>query len=210
MLKAHVEAMRAMMFKVTFAFDVREHDPDPEKRAQANDLIEVSTPFCKAYPSDEAWWLIGEAIQTYGGYGYCEDYPVAQIARDVKIYSIWEGTNFIQSLDLVGRKWTMNKGATFAAFIKEMKDFYENNKEAEGFEKEFENLGRALKAYGSIQKTIMGYMKEKKFSMMPLNSHRILTATPSCSAAAVFLDQALLAAQKARNWVRSIMTTTSI
>ena len=49
--------------------------------------------------------MCGEAIQAYGGYGYCEEYPVAQIARDMKIYSIWEGTNYIQSLDLVGRKW---------------------------------------------------------------------------------------------------------
>ncbi len=198
MLKAHLEAMRAMMFKVSFAFDVREHDPDPAKRAQANDLIEVATPLCKAYPSDEAWWLIGEAIQVYGGYGYCEEYPVAQIARDVKIYAIWEGTNFIQSLDLVGRKWTMNKGLTFGSFIKEMNDFYENNKGAEGFQKEFENLGRALMAYKTIQKTIMSYMGQKKFSMMPLNSHRILTATSQLFCGRCILDQALLADQKIR------------
>lgn len=197
-MKAHLEAIRAMMYKVSFAFDVREHDPDPEKRAVANDLIEVVTPLCKAYPSDEAWWLIGEAIQTYGGYGYCEEYPVAQIARDVKIYSIWEGTNFIQSLDLVGRKWTMNKGATFGRFIKEMKDFYESNKGVEGFEKEFENLGRALEAYKTTQKTIMTYMAQKKFSMLPLNSHRILTATSQLFCGRCILDQALVADKKAR------------
>jgi hypothetical protein len=131
-------------------------------REAASDLIEVATPLCKAYPTDEAWWLIGEAIQAYGGYGYCEEYPVAQIARDVKIYSIWEGTNFIQSLDLIGRKWLLKKGAAFAAFIQEMRDFYAANKDAaqaaqapEGgidltLGKEFENLGRALDAYSEI------------------------------------------------------------
>ena len=125
--KAHTEAIRAMMYKLYYDFDVRECDPDPAEREKANDLIEVATPLCKAYPTDEAWWLIGEAIQVYGGYGYCEEYPVAQIARDVKIYSIWEGTNFIQSLDLIGRKWLMKKGAAFAAFIQNIRDFYEAN-----------------------------------------------------------------------------------
>ncbi len=195
--KAHVEAIRAMMYKINFAFDVREWDPDPEKREAANDLIEVVTPLCKAYPSDEAWWLIGDAIQAYGGYGYCEEYPVAQIARDVKIYSIWEGTNFIQSLDLVGRKWTMNKGATFARFLKGIKDFYETNKASEGFQKEFENLGKALDAYAKIQKSIMSYMGQKQFAMLPLNSHRILTATSQLFCGMCILDQALIAQQKA-------------
>jgi alkylation response protein AidB-like acyl-CoA dehydrogenase len=55
--KAHVEAMRAMLYKTYFAFDVREHDPDPEKRKEANLLVEITTPLCKAYPSDEGWWL---------------------------------------------------------------------------------------------------------------------------------------------------------
>ncbi|NLB52846.1 MAG: acyl-CoA dehydrogenase [Syntrophomonadaceae bacterium] len=205
--KAHVEAIRAMMYKVYMAFDVRHHDPDPAKREAANDLIEVSTPICKAYPTDEAWWLIGEAIQAYGGYGYCEEYPVAQIARDVKIYSIWEGTNFIQSLDLIGRKWLLKKGAAFAGFIQEMRDFYEANKDANSqapeneidltLGKEFACLGKALDAYTEIQMAIGGYFGQKKYSMMPLYSRRILTATSQLFAGYCILDQAVLAAKKA-------------
>jgi len=196
--KAHVEAMRAMMYKTYFAFDVRSHDPDEAERAKANDLIEVSTPLCKAYPSDEAWWLIGEAIQCYGGYGYCEEYPVAQIARDVKIYSIWEGTNYIQSMDLIGRKWLMNKGATFGAFVQEMRDFFEANKGTAGFEKEFENLGRALDAYTQIQMAIGGYFGNKQYGMMPTFARRILTATSQLYCGRLILDQALLADKKAK------------
>jgi alkylation response protein AidB-like acyl-CoA dehydrogenase len=196
--KAHVEAIRAMMYKVYFAFDVREHDPDPAEREKANDLIEVATPLCKAYPTDEAWWLIGEAIQAYGGYGYCEEYPVAQIARDVKIYSIWEGTNYIQSLDLIGRKWLMKKGAAFAAFIQEIRDFYEANKNTAGLEKEFANLGRALDAYTEIQMAIGGYFGNNQISMMPVFSRRILTATSQLFAGYCILDQALLADKKAQ------------
>ena len=195
--KAHVEAMRAMLYKTYFAFDVRHHDKDPEIVAQANDLIEVTTPLCKAYPSDEAWWLIGEAIQVYGGYGYCEEYPVAQIARDVKIYSIWEGTNFIQAMDLVGRKWGLRKGAAFAAFIQEMRDFYEANKDNADFAGEFAVLGQALTSYAKIQKTILAYIGEKKISMMPLHARRILTATSQLYCGRLILDQALLANRRA-------------
>ena len=84
--KAHVEVFRAMIMKTFFMFDIRAKDPDPAKREAANNFIEVVTPMTKAYPTDEAWILIGEAIQAYGGYGYCEEYPVSQIARDSKIY----------------------------------------------------------------------------------------------------------------------------
>ncbi|MDD4390443.1 MAG: acyl-CoA dehydrogenase [Eubacteriales bacterium] len=195
--KAHVEAMRAMLYKTYFAFDVRHHDTDPEKVARANELIEITTPLCKAYPSDEAWWLIGEAIQAYGGYGYCEEYPVAQIARDVKIYSIWEGTNFIQSMDLVGRKWSMKKGAVFAAFIQEMRDFASANQDNSEFKNEFISLNAALEAYAKIQKTMFTYMGEKRISMMPLHARRILTATSQLYCGRLILDQALLANAKA-------------
>jgi len=161
-------------------------------------LIEVTTPLCKAYPSDEAWWLLGEAIQVYGGYGYCEEYPVAQIARDVKIYSIWEGTNFIQAMDLVGRKWGMRKGASFAAFIQEMREFHEANKDNAEFAAEFAVLGQALDSYAKIQKAIFTYMGEKKISMMPLYARRILTATSQLYCGRLILDQALVASARAK------------
>lgn len=195
--KAHVEAIRAMTYKTFFAFDVKEHDPDPEKRKKANNLVEITTPLIKAYTTDEAWWIIGEAIQAYGGYGYCEEYPVAQIARDVKIYSIWEGTNYIQSLDLIGRKWGLDKGAAFPEFIQEMQDFYKGKKDTVGLEKEFANLGKALEAYADIQKTIVEFMSSGKVALMPVYSRRILTATSQLYAGYCILDQAVLAKKRA-------------
>jgi len=195
--KAHVEVFRAMIMKTYFMFDIRYKDPDPEKRQEANDFIEVVTPLVKAYPTDESWWLIGEAIQCYGGYGYCEEYPVAQIARDSKIYSIWEGTNYIQAMDLVGRKWTMKKGSVYAKWIKQVQDFYEANKNAAGFEKEFENFGRALQAVQDIQATIGGYFGQGKIGMLPLYARRILTATAMLYGAWCILEQGIIAKRRA-------------
>lgn len=194
--KAHIEAMRAMMYRVYLAFDQRHRDPDPAVRQAANDLIEIATPLCKAYPSDEGWWLIGEAIQSYGGYGYCEEYPVSQIARDMKIYSIWEGTNFIQSMDLVGRKMNMKGGSVFNSWVQEMVDFYEANKGKGSLSKEFAYLGKALDAYKDMLKALAGYSKSN-ISMVPLYSHRVLTASAQLYCGRQILDQAVLADKRA-------------
>ncbi len=195
--KAHIEAIRAMMYRVYLAFDQRHRDPDPAVRKAAADLIEMTTPLCKAYPSDEGWWLIGEAIQTYGGYGYCSEYPVGQIACDMKIYSIWEGTNFIQSLDLVGRKMNMKGGSVFGAWVQEMVDFCEANKDNPVFIKEFANLAKALDAYKAMLKAL-GENSKANPSLIPLYSRRILTATSQLFCGRQILDQGVLAEKKAR------------
>ena len=195
--KAHIEVFRAMIMKTFFMFDIRAKDPDPDKRQAANDFIEVVTPMTKAYPTDEAWRIIGEAIQAYGGYGYCEEYPVSQIARDSKIYSIWEGTNYIQALDFIGRKWTMKKGSVYAAWYQQVVDFYEANKNAEGFEKEFEKFGKAVQAIAEIQMAIGGYFGSGKISMMPLFARRILTAFSMVYGAWCILEQGIIAKKRA-------------
>jgi hypothetical protein len=70
-----------------------------------------------------AWLITSEAIQIYGGYGYCSDYPVEQLARDSKILAIWEGTNGIQSIDLAMRKLLMNPGGyNYLIFKKRIKE----------------------------------------------------------------------------------------
>ena len=196
LIKSHVDAMRAMVYKTYFMFDVRKHDPDPDKRQDANDFIEVATPMCKAYPTDEAWWLIGEAIQCYGGYGYCEEYPVAQIARDMKIYSIWEGTSYIQSLDFVGRKWTMKKGAVYKKFMQQLRDFYAANQDNADFIREFELLGKGIEAMDAMQMAIGGYVGSGRMSMIPLLARRILTGCSMVFASWMILEQALVAMQK--------------
>jgi hypothetical protein len=73
-------------------------------------FVELLTPVCKAYSSDKAMEVCSKAIDIYGGYGYCQEYPVEQYMRDCKISCLYEGTNGIQALDLVGRKLAQRKG----------------------------------------------------------------------------------------------------
>jgi alkylation response protein AidB-like acyl-CoA dehydrogenase len=195
-LKAYVEAMRALIFKTYYYFDIVQYSKDPEEVRRVKARLEVNTPIVKAYCSDRAWELTAEAMQVFGGNGYSEEYPIAELCRDVKIYSIWEGTNYIQSLDLIGRKWMMGKGKVFADWLADIEDFATANAGADNFEKEMDILLRAVNAYKEIQSTIASYFMNQKISMMPLYATRILQASGELICGQVILEQALVAQKK--------------
>jgi alkylation response protein AidB-like acyl-CoA dehydrogenase len=108
-MKAHVEGIRALNYFTAYCMDMAKAMPDKEKENWQG-FVELLTPVCKAYSSDKAMEVCSKAIDVYGGYGYCQEYPVEQYMRDCKIACIYEGTNGIQALDLVGRKLAQRKG----------------------------------------------------------------------------------------------------
>jgi hypothetical protein len=195
-LKAYIEAMRALIFKTYYYFDIVEYSQDPEAKRKAKARLEVNTPIVKAYCSDKAWELCAEAMQVFGGNGYSEEYPIAELCRDVKIYSIWEGTNYIQSMDLIGRKWMMGKGTVFADWLAEIESFAADNAEVQGFEKEMAMIKRAVDAYRQIQMAIGGFVGNGQINMMPLYATRILHATGELVCGQLLLEQALVAQKK--------------
>src|SRR4029077_5333012 len=91
--------------------------------------VDLLVPLVKAYGSDQAFSICATAIQVYGGAGYLKDWPVEQYARDSKIFSIYEGTNQIQAMDLVGRKLRQRGGANVQAFGKDVSTFVAKHKE---------------------------------------------------------------------------------
>jgi alkylation response protein AidB-like acyl-CoA dehydrogenase len=106
-MKAQVEAMRMLTLFAAYSADIsRMEKGDAAKEASA--LLDFLIPLCKAGNTDLVWLITSEAMQVYGGYGYCSEYPVEQLARDCKILAIYEGTNGIQSIDLTMRKLLMN------------------------------------------------------------------------------------------------------
>jgi alkylation response protein AidB-like acyl-CoA dehydrogenase len=107
-MKSTVEGMRMLCLFLAIHEDIMHASKDPEEVKAATGIVEILTPIVKAGISDAAWLVTAEAIQVYGGYGYCQEYPVEQYARDVKVLSVYEGTNAIQSLDLTMRKILMN------------------------------------------------------------------------------------------------------
>lgn len=108
-MKSQVEAMRMLTLLAAYCADISHADKGDEAK-EAGALLDFLIPLCKAGNSDLAWLVTSEAMQVYGGYGYCSEYPVEQLARDCKILAIYEGTNGIQSMDLTMRKLLMNPG----------------------------------------------------------------------------------------------------
>jgi len=108
-MKSTIEGMRMLCLFLAHHEDIMHYSSSPEETKVATGIVEILTPIVKAGISDAAWLVTAEAMQVYGGYGYCQEYPVEQYARDVKVFSIYEGTNAIQSLDLQMRKILMNK-----------------------------------------------------------------------------------------------------
>ncbi len=194
--KSHVEVFRAMILNNFHMLDLAYNSSDPELAKKCADMVEVNIPIIKAYCSDMAVECISTAMQCYGGYGFSEEYPIAELYRDCRIYPIWEGTNFIQSMDLVGRKFTMAKGKVFTAWLQEIGDFIIARRGNPQFEREFIIMAQALRNYQEILVTLKAYLSEGKISMMPLFSTRILHATAKLLGGKLLLDQALLAQSK--------------
>jgi alkylation response protein AidB-like acyl-CoA dehydrogenase len=116
-MRAYTEGMRALLYQTALYEDLGHSLADREEAQVYLDLLEALTPLCKAFCTDIGFHVCDQAIQTHGGYGYCQEYPVEQYLRDVKIYAIVEGTNGIQALDLVGRKLRIRNGAPARALI---------------------------------------------------------------------------------------------
>ena len=127
-MKAYVEGMRSFVYYVARCMDKVALAGNNEEKDKFQDLIELLTPVLKAYNGKFGFEVCLKAIQIYGGYGYIKDYPLEQITRDCKIASIYEGTDGIQAMDLIGRKLGMKGGAVFLSFLQEIQNTIEGAK----------------------------------------------------------------------------------
>ena len=117
-MKALIDAVRAIVYTNAQAIDLATHHPDDDVRQRNQELVELLTPVSKGFGTDMGIEVTSLAIQVYGGMGYVEESGVPQHFRDARITAIYEGTNGIQAMDLVGRKLPMRGGAVMADFLK--------------------------------------------------------------------------------------------
>jgi 3-(methylthio)propanoyl-CoA dehydrogenase len=121
--KAYIEAMRALCYLNGHALDLAHGSDDPVVREQQQKLADLLTPLSKAWCTDLGVELTSLAVQVHGGMGYVEETGVAQHYRDARIAPIYEGTNGIQALDLVGRKLPYDGGAFVKSFLADLAAF---------------------------------------------------------------------------------------
>ena len=116
--KAYAEGGRALMAFCALLLDKEHFHPDEKVRQDAADMLALLTPIVKAFLTDNGWIATSACLQVFGGHGYIKEWGMEQLVRDARINLIYEGTNTIQSLDLLGRKVLANNGATLKQFGK--------------------------------------------------------------------------------------------
>ncbi|MBF5045540.1 acyl-CoA dehydrogenase [Aggregicoccus sp. 17bor-14] len=199
-LKAHTEGIRALVVKLAMHTDKAKQlaGKDDEQAAYHRGQVEVLTPLVKSYASDQAFRLSAQAIQVYGGAGFIQDYPVEQYCRDSKIFSIYEGTNHIQAMDLVGRKMGQAGGMHFQQFMGDVQTFIEANREHKTFGAEVKLLAAAQEGLLSSAMALLGWSQDpEKTPLIPLQANRFLNMMSEVAVGWLLLEAGVLAEKSA-------------
>ena len=125
--RAYAEGGRAFTSYIALMIDRELNHPDEDVRKEAADEVALLTPVIKAFLTDNGWIATSEALQVFGGHGYIAEWGMEQYVRDARINMIYEGTNTIQSLDLLGRKVLMDNGEKLRKFGEKIRLFVEEN-----------------------------------------------------------------------------------
>ncbi|BBO86587.1 acyl-CoA dehydrogenase [Desulfosarcina ovata] len=195
-MKSHVEGMRSLEYYIAHSFDMLESTDDPDAKGYYEGVTALLTPVLKTYCAVKGFDICVKAIQVYGGYGYTKDFPVEQLARDVKITSIYEGTDGIQAMDLIGRKLAMNKGAVFAAFIKEMRTAAERAAAIEQLAPLAADVQGAVDRFEALTKHIQESMRSASFKVAFANSVPFLMVMGDVIMAWMLIWRASIASEK--------------
>jgi hypothetical protein len=197
-MRVRVEGIRALIAKVASHrdhYEIMRHDGAGDHNYH-NGQIELLTPVVKAYGSDQAFRICEMAIQTLGGAGYMSDYGIEQCTRDAKIFSIYEGTNHIQAMDLVGRKLPMQNGAFLQAYLKDITTFVEKHASHAVYGEAVKSLGKAAEALQGTTMRLLGWFYSGQLEMVPLYANRFLEMMAELTIGWLLLEQALLAEAK--------------
>jgi alkylation response protein AidB-like acyl-CoA dehydrogenase len=194
-MKAMVDGMRSMIYLGAMWLDLALDSPDKDKKDHYMALVDFMTPIIKAYCSDMGFKVCETAMQCYGGYGFCRDYPIEQYLRDTKILSLYEGTNGIQALDLMGRKMRINEGAPVRAFMEEIGSFCKKNQDHPRLGGAVKELGRMLDKLVEVS-TKMGMLAMSDLPQWASNTYPALLSYGDATTCWLLLDMAV-AAQKA-------------
>jgi len=159
-MRAYNEGCRALGVWVANALDRMERLPESPERSEAEDFIALMTPVVKALFTDLGFEAANLGLQAYGGHGFIVDHGMEQFVRDARIAMIYEGTNGVQALDLVGRKLPANMGRSLRRFFHPVSEFIE----AHTADQDVGTLVQSLaKAFGALQ-LATAFIAQKSFS----------------------------------------------
>jgi alkylation response protein AidB-like acyl-CoA dehydrogenase len=199
--KAHSEGMRALVMLAGWVQDQAVlHEDDAEEHARWIAREDLLLPLVKGYCSEKAYELLALSLQTFGGSGFTQDYPIEQYIRDAKIDTLYEGTTAIQALDLLFRKIVRDNGTTLTWLADQVRELVKAGGDTDPFALERERLGQALddaqQHLGALIQPAMASMDESQRSEIyktGLNSTEFLYSLAEVTIGWLLLRQAELA-----------------
>jgi hypothetical protein len=150
MMKVYVEGIRSLLYYVGMCEDRIKICEDAQEKLKYQGIIDVLIPIAKGYATDRAFEVCSHGVQVYGGYGYISDYPMEQLLRDCRITMIYEGTNGIQAMDLLGRKLGLNKGKPMMDLLGEIQKSIAMAKDAQALEGLAERVEEIVNKLGEV------------------------------------------------------------
>ncbi len=176
-MKVHVDGMRTLVYYVGSLFDKKEIAASPEEKETTDLMIGLLTPVVKAYCAQRGFEVCVQAVQVFGGYGYTSEYPVEQLVRDAKIASIYEGTDGIQAMDLLGRKLGMKKGMVFKGLLDEIGKTIGAAKNIDTLAPLADKLEASVAALGLTALTLGTAAMSEKYAIAFAHAHPFLEIT---------------------------------
>ncbi len=194
-MKAKVEGIRALILKLTMHQDRVKMlaGKDDESAAYHKGQVDLLTPLVKAYSSDQAFQICEVGIQVFGGAGYLQDWPLEQYLRDAKIFSIYEGTNSIQALDLVGRKLGQGGGKNAQEYLGDIVKFASAHKEHPVLGPSVKLLEKAHEAVAGSAMQFLAWFQAGEVEKVPASARRFLEMMSELSVGWLLLDGAAIA-----------------
>jgi len=198
-----MDGLRSLIYYGGLIYDMEHLAEEAADREKYADRSAILTPIIKGYITDKALEVTSHAVQVYGGYGYIKEYPVEQLMRDCRIFMLYEGTNGIQAMDLLGRKLGMKKGQPFLDYLSEMQKTTDAAREIEAVkdmaEKVEEGISRLSEIALYLAKTAMSDNILNAFAF----AHPFLEVTGDVSVAWMLLWRATAASRKLEKLAKS-------
>ncbi|MDR1246464.1 MAG: acyl-CoA dehydrogenase [Clostridiales Family XIII bacterium] len=194
-MKSYTEGIRALLLYAAKCLDLKDVAEDEAERQKYSDMVEMLTPICKGGGSDRGFDVCVNAIQIFGGYGFCQEYYVEQLARDCKITSIYEGTNGIQANDLLGRKIVMRDASAFGVLTGAIQSAVNAAKEIAGLTEYAAITEKYLNQFVAVGELLRARLKENGVLAYSWATPYLAVAE-DVAVAWMLLDQAAVASEK--------------
>lgn len=196
LLKSYAEGLRALCFHAAHLQDqTRLADPSTDEAKAIDRRNDLLLPLVKGYSSEVVYKLLAQALQVFGGSGYCQDYPIEQYIRDQKIDTLYEGTTHIQALDLLFRKVARDQGATLQSLFADIQKTIDDEVGGAVLADERKRLLRGLQDVQGMYMAMMGKMGDSIYHA-GFQANRILEATAELVIAWLLVQHAAIAAPK--------------